>query len=130
MIRLGLTGSIGMGKSETLKMFQALGIPVYDSDAAVHRLYDVGGAAVPVVSEAFPGTEKEGRIDREALSKHVVGNPDELRRLENLVHPLVAHDRDEKVKAAKENNASLMVFDVPSVTSRNFTQLTWPIKPS
>ena len=78
---IGLTGSIGMGKSTTAAMFREAGVPVYDADAAVHDLYDHGGAAVGPVGEAFPGVVKDGRVDREALRQAVLGKPEELRRL-------------------------------------------------
>ena len=84
---LGLTGSIGMGKSATAAMFRALGVPVHDADAAVHRLY--AGPAASLIEAAFPGTVRDGRVDRPALSAAVLGRPDALRRLEALVHPLV-----------------------------------------
>ena len=78
---IGLTGSIGMGKSETAKMFARLGIPVYDSDAAVHRLYEPGGAAVEKIGDAFPGTVSDGRVDRVALSKRLTGDEAAFRKL-------------------------------------------------
>src|ERR1700749_4102359 len=90
---IGLTGSIGMGKTETAKMFARLGIPVYDSDAAVHHLYEPGGAAVAPVADAFPGTGKDGRVDRAALSKAVGGDEAAFKRLEAIVHPLVAGEQ-------------------------------------
>jgi len=110
---IGLTGSIGMGKSTTAAMFRDAGIPVYDADAAVHDLYDVGGAAVGPVGEAFPGVVKEGRIDREELRKRVLGQPDELKRLNAIVHPLVGKDRIGFFKAAEDAGADLVVLDIP-----------------
>src|SRR5690606_40278843 len=89
MIIVGLTGSIGMGKSTVAKMFAEEGAPGFDSDAAVHALYAPGGAAVAPVEAAFPGVTKEGAIDREALSKRVVGNESAIKQLEAIVHPLV-----------------------------------------
>src|SRR5436853_575169 len=89
---IGLTGSIGMGKSETAKMFARLGVPVYDADAAVHRLYDAGGLAVEPLAKAFPGVVRDGRVDRDALSKQVTGNPDETKRLQSIVYPLMAEE--------------------------------------
>jgi dephospho-CoA kinase len=92
MIVIGLTGSIGMGKSTTAAMFREAGVPVYDADAAVADLYAQGGAAVGPVGEAFPGVVKDGAIDREELRKRVLGKPDELKRLNAIVHPLVVLD--------------------------------------
>jgi dephospho-CoA kinase len=110
---IGLTGSIGMGKSTTAAMFRDLDIPVYDADAAVHDLYDQGGAAVEPVGEAFPGVVKDGRVDREELRKRVLGQPDELKRLNAIVHPLVGRDRVGFFKAAEEQGADMVVLDVP-----------------
>ncbi|MFZ0071303.1 MAG: dephospho-CoA kinase, partial [Xanthobacteraceae bacterium] len=87
MLVLGLTGSIGMGKSTTARFFAEEGVPVLDADAVVHALYD--GEAVAAIEAAFPGTSKDGRIDREELSRRVVGDPAALKRLESIVHPLV-----------------------------------------
>lgn len=108
---VGLTGSIGMGKSETAKMFARLGVPVYDADAAVHALYEAGGAAVTPIGEAFPGSIKDGRVDRSALVARVVGDTAALARLEAIVHPLVgAMQRDFIASAA---GAELVVLDIP-----------------
>ncbi len=87
MIVLGLTGSIGMGKSTSAQMFVDEGIPVYSADEAVHRLYS--GAAAPLIEEAFPGTTKDGKVDRTKLSAAVMGKPDKLKQLESIIHPLV-----------------------------------------
>jgi len=110
---IGLTGSIGMGKSTTAAMFRDLGIPVYDADAAVHDLYDQGGAAVGPVGEAFPGVVKDGRVDREELRKRVLGQSEELKRLNAIVHPLVGRDRIGFFKAAEDAGADMVVLDVP-----------------
>ncbi len=110
---IGLTGSIGMGKSTTAAMFREAGIPVYDADAAVHDLYDVGGAAVGPVGEAFPGVVKDGRVDREALRQRVLGQPEELKRLNAIVHPLVGLDRVGFLKNAEADGCDWVVFDVP-----------------
>src|SRR5262245_185930 len=88
---LGLTGSIGMGKSATAAMFRDQGVPVYDADAAVHALYS--GEAVPLVEAAFPGTTRDGVVDREKLSAAVIGNRAALTRLESIVHPLLGSTR-------------------------------------
>jgi dephospho-CoA kinase len=113
MILIGLTGSIGMGKSTTAAMFRDLGVPVYDADAAVHDLYDQGGAAVEPVGEAFPGVVKDGRVDREALRAAVLGKPDELKRLNAIVHPLVGRDRIGFFAKAEADGADMVVLDIP-----------------
>jgi len=113
MIVIGLTGSIGMGKSTTAAMFREAGVPVYDADAAVHDLYDQGGAAVEPVGAAFPGVVRDGRIDREALRQRVLGHPEALQRLNAIVHPLVGQDRLRFFEAAREACAEMVVLDVP-----------------
>lgn len=113
MLLVGLTGSIGMGKSETAKMFASLGVPVYDADAAVHALYAAGGAAVEPIGQAFPGVIKDGAIDREELGKRVLGAPDELKRLEAIIHPLVGLSQLEFLKKAEESGATMVVLDIP-----------------
>jgi dephospho-CoA kinase len=110
-LHIGLTGSIGMGKTETAKMFARLGIPVYDSDAAVHRLYEPGGAAVARIEEAFPGTVKDGRVDRTLLSKRLAGDGEAFKTLEAIVHPLVAEDQRRFMEDAR--GAEMVVQDVP-----------------
>ena len=107
---IGLTGSIGMGKSQTAALFAAEGIPVYDSDAAIHRLYAQGGAAVEKIAEKFPGAVKNGAVDRAALSAQVAGNPEKLALLESLVHPLVAAEQDRFLAATA---ADIVVLDIP-----------------
>lgn len=116
---IGLTGSIGMGKSTTAGMFREAGVPVYDADAAVHNLYDLGGAAVGPVGEAFPGVVKDGRVDREELRKRVLGDPEALKRLNGIVHPLVGQDRVGFFKAAEEIGADLVVLDIPLLFETN-----------
>lgn len=113
MILIGLTGSIGMGKSTTAAMFRDAGVPVYDADAAVHDLYDTGGAAVGPVGEAFPSVIKDGRVDREALRQAVLGNPDALKRLNAVVHPLVGRDRIGFFQKAEADGADMVVLDIP-----------------
>jgi dephospho-CoA kinase len=110
---VGLTGSIGMGKSETAKMFAELGVPVYDADAAVHALYELGGAAVGPVAKAFPGSLRDGRIDRAVLSRRVAGDEAAFRRLENIVHPLVTRARERFLVEAERKGAELVVLDIP-----------------
>ena len=113
MLIVGLTGSIGMGKSETAKMFVRHGVPVCDSDALVHQLYDRGGAAVQPVSEAFPEALVDGRIDRERLSKSVIGKPEAIRKLETIVHPLVALAQWKFLNDNAERGTSMVVLDIP-----------------
>jgi dephospho-CoA kinase len=113
MILIGLTGSIGMGKSTTATMFREAGIPVYDADAAVHDLYDTGGAAVGPVGAAFPGVVKDGKVDREALRTAVLGKPEELQRLNAIVHPLVGRDRVGFFAKAEADGADMVVLDIP-----------------
>ncbi|MGV3634374.1 MAG: dephospho-CoA kinase [Pseudorhodoplanes sp.] len=111
MIILGLTGSIGMGKSTTAKLFAEEGVPVHDADAAVHALYE--GEAVPLVEAAFPGTTMDGKVERALLAKAVVGHPDAMRRLEAIVHPLVARSRDRFLEKARQDGAAVAVLDIP-----------------
>jgi len=113
MILLGLTGSIGMGKSTTAAMFREAGVPVYDADAAVADLYARGGAAVGPVGEAFPGVVKDGAIDREALRQRVLGDPEALKRLNAIVHPLVGRDRGKFFEGAQAMGADMVVLDIP-----------------
>jgi dephospho-CoA kinase len=108
---LGLTGSIGMGKSATAAMFRRLGVPVHDADAVVHALYR--GAAAPLIEAAFPGTVIDGAVDRAALSKIVLGAPERLRALEGIVHPLVRAERDRFLAEARTDRAAVAVLDVP-----------------
>lgn len=110
---LGLTGSIGMGKTTTAGLFAEAGAPVYDADAAVHRLYAQGGAAVGPIAEAFPGAVIDGAVDRARLSGLVLGDPAALRRLEAITHPLVFADRARFLATAAETGASVAVIDVP-----------------
>jgi dephospho-CoA kinase len=105
---IGLTGSIGMGKSETARLFAAEGVPVFDADAAIHDLY--AGEAVALIEAAFPSTTRNGVVDRAALSKKITGNPKALKKLEALMHPLVAQKRDAFLKAA---TAPIVVLDIP-----------------
>lgn len=109
--RLGLTGSIGMGKSTTAQIFRDLGHPVWDADQAVHRLYAAGGAAVGPVAAAFPDALRADGIDREALKAAIARDPGALDRLSGIVHPLVAADREAFV--AQHDDALLVVLDIP-----------------
>lgn len=111
---IGLTGSIGMGKSATARLFREAGIPVFDSDACVHALYDSGGAAVGPVEAAFPGSlAEDGSIDRARLSRQLNDDPDGFARLEAIVHPLVAKARQHFLDAARNDGADIVVLDVP-----------------
>jgi dephospho-CoA kinase len=111
MIILGLTGSIGMGKSTTARMFAEAGVPVHDSDETVHRLYS--GAAAPLVEASFPGTTKDGSVDRTELAKRVLGKPEALARLESIVHPLVRADADAFLARHHKAGVPLVVLDIP-----------------
>lgn len=111
MFVLGLTGSIGMGKTTTAAMFRAEGIEVHDSDAAVHALY--AGEAVPLIEAAFPGTVRDGRVDRHRLSAIVLEDSTALNRLEAIVHPLVAARRENFLAQARARGAGLVVVDIP-----------------
>jgi dephospho-CoA kinase len=111
MIVLGLTGSAAMGKSATAQMFAEEGVPVFDADAAVHRLYE--GAAVAPVEAAFPGVTVNGRIDRERLAAKVLNNPEALKLLESIVHPLVRSVQDEFRREAEDSGAPIAVLDIP-----------------
>jgi dephospho-CoA kinase len=111
MFILGLTGSIGMGKSTTANFFRQAGVPVHDSDAVVHRLYE--GEAVGPVEAAFPGVTVDGRIDRVLLAGKLVGDPDAIRRLESIVHPLVRAVSDRFVETQRAAGSRIVVLDVP-----------------
>ncbi|WP_213735836.1 dephospho-CoA kinase [Bradyrhizobium sp. dw_411] len=111
MIILGLTGSIGMGKSTTAKLFVEAGVPVYDADAAVHALYE--GEAAPAIEAAFPGSTVDGRVDRMRLSAQVVHDPAAMRRLEQIVHPMLGASRQKFLEDAERSGAPVAVVDVP-----------------
>lgn len=114
MIKLGLTGSIGMGKSTTASMFSARGVPVYDADAAVHQVYAPGGAAVKAVSEAFPDVlNAQGGIDRSKLRERVVGDSEAMKRLEQIIHPIVSGLQVSFLENAASQGAEIIVLDVP-----------------
>lgn len=111
MFVLGLTGSIGMGKSTTAKFFAEEGVPVHDSDAVVHRLYE--GEAVPAIEAAFPGTTANGKVDRDKLAKHLVAHPGDFKKLEALVHPLVRAAERAFLAEAEKRGARVVVLDIP-----------------
>lgn len=111
MITLGLTGSIGMGKSTVARMFEDEGVPVFDADAAVHRLQGPGGALVRQIEAQFPGTTGQSGVDRTALAEAVLGESEKLQRLEALIHPAVAREREAFL--ARHAAAPLVVLDIP-----------------
>jgi dephospho-CoA kinase len=113
MITLGLTGSIGMGKSATAAMFADEGCPVFDADAEVHRLYAAGGAAVEPVEAAFPGVVEHGAVNRARLSARLVNNPQAFQRLNSIVWPLVGTARREFFRKAEEAGAKIVILDIP-----------------
>jgi dephospho-CoA kinase len=111
MLVLGLTGSIGMGKSTTARLFSEAGIPVYDADAAVHAIYE--GEAAPVIEATFPGTTVDGKVDREKLSAKVVHDTAAMKRLEQIVHPMLHVYRRAFLEQAERSGAAVAVVDVP-----------------
>lgn len=113
MIVIGLTGSIGMGKSTTAGLFADEGVPVFDADAAVAALYAPGGAAVKPLGEAFPDVIRDGAVDRDALSAHLKAHPQDFARLESIVHPLVGEARHGFIEKARADGAPFVVFDIP-----------------
>lgn len=113
MVIVGLTGSIGMGKSTVAKMLRQMGVPVYDADAAVHALQAPGGIALAPIEVAFPGVVKNGVLDRQALGARVFGNKEALRKLEAIVHPLVGQKQRAFLKRAAQRGVPLVVLDIP-----------------
>jgi dephospho-CoA kinase len=111
MIILGLTGSIGMGKSTTAKLFQEAGVPVYDADAAVHKIYE--GEAALAIETAFPGTTADGKVDRNKLSAKVVHDPAAMKRLEQIVHPMLGASRQKFLHDAEQSGSPVAVVDIP-----------------
>jgi dephospho-CoA kinase len=111
MFVLGLTGSVGMGKSVTARFFAEEGVPVHDADAVVHRLYE--GAAVAPIEAAFPGTTADGKVDRGKLGAHVLGNDPAMKRLEAIVHPLVQEDERRFLAESGKQGAKVVVLDIP-----------------
>jgi dephospho-CoA kinase len=108
---LGLTGSIGMGKSTTAKLFTEAGVPVYDADAAVHKIYE--GEAAPAIEAAFPGTTVDGRVDRAKLSAKVVHDQAAIKQLEQIVHPMLGASRKKFLEEAEASGAPVVVMDIP-----------------
>ncbi len=111
MLILGLTGSIGMGKSTTANLFAEAGVPVYDADAAVHRIYQ--GEAAPAIEAAFPGTTVDGKVDRAKLSAKVLHDPAAIKRLEQIVHPMLGASRQKFLDDAEGSGAPVVVMDIP-----------------
>src|SRR6266850_2089161 len=111
MLILGLTGSIGMGKSTTAKLFAEAGVPVYDADATVHQLYE--GEAAAAIEAAFPGTTAAGKVDRKKLSARVVHDPAAMKQLEQIVHPMLGASRQKFFDDAEASGAPVVVVDVP-----------------
>ena len=111
MFIIGLTGSIAMGKTTTARLFAEEGVAVHDADAAVHKLYE--GEAVPAIEAAFPGVTKDGKVDREALGRRVLGDAAALQRLESIVHPLVRQAGAEFLKQAEGRGSPIVVLDIP-----------------
>lgn len=113
MIIIALTGSIAMGKSEVGRMFAKRGIPVFDSDAAVHQLYGKGGAAVPALAQLVPSAVNEGTVDRGRLASLILADPSLIKRIESIVHPLVRNMQTKFLKDAEEAGNPLVVLDIP-----------------
>jgi dephospho-CoA kinase len=111
MLILGLTGSIGMGKSTTAKLFAEAGVPVYDADAEVHKIYEA--EAAPAIEAAFPGTTVDGKVDRAKLSAQVVQNPAAMKQLEQIVHPMLGASRQKFFADAEASGAPVVVLDIP-----------------
>lgn len=111
MFVLGLTGSLGMGKSATAKMFAEEGVPVHDADAAVHRLYEA--EATPLIEAAFPGTTGGGKVDRDKLAQRVLGDAAAIKKLETIVHPLVRNSEEKFLVEAERKGAAVAVLDIP-----------------
>src|SRR6201990_2952970 len=111
MLILGLTGSIGMGKSTPAQLFEEAGVPVYDADAAVHQLYE--GEAAPAIEAAFPGTTSDGKVDRARLSARVAHDPAALKRLRQIVHPMLGASRQKFFADAEAAGVPVVVVDVP-----------------
>lgn len=111
MIKVGLTGSIGMGKSTVADMFKSFGYPVFDADKAVHDLYESGGAGINIIKSFYPAAVINSAVNRDKLRSYIIENPDKIRELESLIHPLVKKLRDDFLKI--NQNKELLVFDIP-----------------
>jgi dephospho-CoA kinase len=115
MITIGLTGSIGMGKSTTAAMFAEEGAPVYDADAEVHKLQAKGGAAVDAIEAAFPGVVKDGAVDRQTLGERVFSHPEALNRLNGIIYPMLGSGRAAFFAAAEARGCDMVVLDIPKL---------------
>ena len=115
MITIGLTGSIGMGKSTTAAMFAEEGAPVYDADAEVHKLQAKGGAAVDAIEAAFPGVVKDGAVDRQTLGERVFSHPEALNRLNGIIYPMLGSGREAFFAAAEARGCDMVVLDIPKL---------------
>lgn len=122
-IILGMTGSIGMGKSTTAGFFREAGVPVWDADAEVHRLYATGGAAVAPLARLCPNALKDGAIDRAALKEWIAADPQALKQIESVVHPLVAASRIQFIAAHSEAGTPLILMDIPLLFESGGDQL-------
>jgi len=111
VIKVGLTGSIGMGKSTVADMFKSFGYPVFDADKAVHDLYERGGAGINIIKSFYPAAVINSAVNRDKLRSYIIENPDKIRELEGLIHPLVKKLRDDFLKI--NQNKELIVFDIP-----------------
>jgi len=119
MIILGLTGSIGMGKSTAARMLRQMGVPVHDADATVHRLMGPGGMALPTIAAAFPGVVGPHGVDRAELGRRVFGQPDQLRRLEAILHPLVRRAERRFLAVKRRQKCPMVALDVPLLFETN-----------
>lgn len=117
MKTLAITGSIGMGKSTVAKMFAEAGIPTFDADATVRELQGQGGKLVPVIEQEFPGSTRDGKVDRDVLSGMVLGDRDKLAKLEAIVHPAVHHERTRFI--LENGDAQALLFDIPLLFETN-----------
>lgn len=124
MIVIGLTGGIGMGKSTAAAVFRRAHIPVFDADTAVHRMQARGGAAVPAIAAAFPGCVRDGAVDRTLLRRAVFGQPEALRRLEAILHPMVRRAELDFLARARRTGRPIAVLDIPLLFETRGEQLT------
>lgn len=119
MLLVGLTGSIGMGKSKSAELFEAEGLPVYDADASVHALYEKGGAAVALLSDFFPEAIKDGAVDRTILGQLVLNDSEKLQKLESIVHPLAGQMQKEFLELQEASGKQAVILDIPLLLEKN-----------